>query len=150
MKDNLRTISAQQRAKSVAPEDQRPVGTPATSIERRSPGRQKSRGDKRRMSPSVVVHIVQAYDFVLLLFSGLLAEGMLTPIHWLRFDGSFFLATFVGSLVTAAFFSRAEFYLLRSLCRLSKQLQVMALPLLVGCGSMIVSLSLMRDDRLVS
>jgi Undecaprenyl-phosphate glucose phosphotransferase len=33
---------------------------------------------------------------------------------------------------------------------LDKQVQVLALPLLVGCGSMIVSLSLMRDDRLVS
>jgi polysaccharide biosynthesis protein PslA len=99
------------------------------------------------MSPSVIVHIVQAYDFGLLLFSGSLAEGMLTPPHWLRFDGSLLLATFVGSLVTAALFSRAEFYLLRSLCRLGKQLRIMALPLLVGCGSMIVSLSLMRDDR---
>jgi hypothetical protein len=101
------------------------------------------------MSSSVIVHIVQAYDFVLLLFSGLLAQGMLTPLHRLRFDGSLFLATFVGSVVTAAFLSRADAYMLRFLCQLDKQVQILALPLLVGCGSVIVSLSLMRDDRLV-
>jgi Undecaprenyl-phosphate glucose phosphotransferase len=149
MKDNLRTISAPHRTKSAEPAVQLPVDTPATSIERRSPVRQRSRGDKRRMSPSVIVHIVQAYDFVLLFFSGWLAEGMLTPLHWLRFDGSLFLATFVGSVVTAAFLFRADAYVLRFLCRLDKQVQILALPLLVGCGSMIVSLSLMRDDRLV-
>jgi hypothetical protein len=108
MKDNLGRISAQHRTQSVEPAVQRPVDTPATSIERRSPVRQRSRGDKRRMSPSVIVHILQAYDFALLLFSGLLAEGMLTPLHWLRFDGSLFLATFVGSVVTAAFLFRAD------------------------------------------
>jgi|HubBroStandDraft_6_1064221.scaffolds.fasta_scaffold132584_2 Undecaprenyl-phosphate glucose phosphotransferase len=150
MKDNLRRISAQQRAKSVEPVVQRPVDTPATSIERRSPDRQRSRGNKRRISPSVTVHIVQAHDFVLLLFSGLLAEVILSPLHWPRFDGSLFLATLVGSVVTAAFLLRADAYLLRFLCQFGKQLQTMALPLIVGCGGMIVSLSLMRDDRLVS
>jgi hypothetical protein len=67
---------------------QRPVDTSSTSIERRSPVRQRSRGDKRRMSPSVIVHIVQAYDFVLLLLSGLRAESMLTRLYSLRFAGS--------------------------------------------------------------
>jgi hypothetical protein len=99
------------------------------------------------MSSSVIVHVVQAYDFVLLLFSGLLAEGMLMPLHRMRFDGSLFLATFVGSVVTAAFLFRADAYLLRFLGQLDKQVQILALPLLVGCGSMIVSLFLMRDDR---
>jgi polysaccharide biosynthesis protein PslA len=149
MKDNLRRISAPLRTKSAEPAVQHPVDTPATSIERRSPVRQGSRGDKRRLSPSVIVHIVQAYDFALLLFSGLLAEGILKPLHWLRFDGLLFLATFVGSVVTAAFLFRADAYVLRFLCRLDKQVQILALPLLVGCGSMIVSLSLMRDDRLI-
>jgi polysaccharide biosynthesis protein PslA len=147
MKDNLRRIAAQHRAKAVESEVQPPVHTPATSIERRSPVRQNSRGDKGRISPSVIVHIVQTHDFVLLLFSGLLAEVILTPLHWPRFDGPLFLATFVGSVVTAAFFSRADAYLLRFLSLLGKQLHILTLPLLVGCGSMIVSLSLMRDDR---
>jgi polysaccharide biosynthesis protein PslA len=74
---------------------------------------------------------------------------MLTKLHWVRFDGSLFLATFVGSVVTAAFLFRADAYVLRFLCQLDKQVQILALPLLVGCGSMIVSLSLMRDDRLI-
>jgi Undecaprenyl-phosphate glucose phosphotransferase len=147
MIDNLGRISAQQSPRSNGPVVERPANTPATSIERRSPVRKKSRGNKRRISPSVVVHIVQAHDFVLLLFSGLLAEVVLTPLHWPCFDGPLFLATFVGSAVTAAFFSRADAYLLRFLSLWGKQLHIMALPLLVGCGSMIVSLSLMRDDR---
>jgi hypothetical protein len=103
MKDNLRRISAPHRANSAEPAVQGLADTPATSIERRSPVRQGSRGDERRMSSSVIVHIVQAYDFVLLLFSGLLAQGMLTPLHRLRFDGSLFLATFLGSVVSAPF-----------------------------------------------
>jgi FlaA1/EpsC-like NDP-sugar epimerase len=74
---------------------------------------------------------------------------MLTPLHRLRFDGSLFLAEFVGSVVTAAFLFRADAYALRFLCQLGKQLQILALPLIVGCGSMIASLSLMGDDRLI-
>jgi polysaccharide biosynthesis protein PslA len=150
MKDNLSRSSAPHRTNSTEPAVQLPVDTAATSIERRSSFRQGSRGDKRRMSSSVIVHIVQACDFVLLLFSGLLAQGMLTPLHRLRFDGSRFLATFVGGVLTAAFLFRADAYMLRFLCQLDKQVQSLALPLLVGCGSMVVSLSLMRDDRLVS
>jgi hypothetical protein len=90
------------------------------------------------MSSSVIVHVVQAYDFVLLLFSGFLAEGMLIPLHWLRFDGSLFLAAFVGSVVTVACLFRADAYVLRFLGQLDKQVQILALPLLVGCGTMIV------------
>jgi polysaccharide biosynthesis protein PslA len=102
------------------------------------------------MSSSVIGHIVQAYDFVLLLFSGLLAESMLMPLHSLRFDGSLFLATFVGSVVTVACLFRAGAYVVRFLGQLDKQVQILALPLLVGCGTMIVSLSLVRDDRLIA
>jgi hypothetical protein len=76
MKDNLRRISAPHRTNSAELAVQLPVDTSATSIERRSPVRQGSRGDKRRMSSSVIVHIVQAYDFVLLQFSGLLAQAI--------------------------------------------------------------------------
>src|ERR1700678_3805609 len=108
MKANLAMVLAQQKAKLADPVIQRPADTSATSIERRSPARQGSRGDKRRMRPAVIVRIVQASDLLLLLFSGLLAKGMLlTPLHWLRFDGSLLLATFVGSAVTTVFFSRA-------------------------------------------
>jgi len=146
MKD-LGSVFAQHGARSAESAVQRPDVTAPTSIERRSPVRQRSRGDRGRMSPSVIVHIVQAYDLGLLLFSGLLTAGMMPPLHWLRFDGSLFLATFVGSAVTATLFSRADVYLLLSLCQLGKQLQILTLPLLVGCSSMIVSLSLMRDVR---
>ncbi len=136
---------ALQKVKLVDPVIERPADTPATSIERRSAARQGSRGDKHRMSPAVIVRVVQASDLLLLLFSGLLAKSTLTPLHWLRSDGALFLATFVGSVVASVFLSRAGAYQLRSLCPLSKSLQILPLPLLVGGGSMIVCLFLMRD-----
>ena len=120
----------------------------ATSIERRSPARLGSRGDKHRISPAVIVRIVQASDLLLLLFSGLLARSTLTPLHWLRSDGALFLATFVGSVVATVFLSRAGAYQLRSLCPLSKPLPILPLPLLIGGGSMIVCLFLMHDGSL--
>jgi polysaccharide biosynthesis protein PslA len=141
--------STQQKTNSADPLVQSPADAPVTSIERRSPVRKRSRGDKYRMSPSVIVNIVQASDLLLLLFSGLLAKGVLTPLHGLRSDGSLLLATMAGSVATAVFLSRADAYLLHSLRSLGRQLQLLAIPLLVGGGSMIACLFLMRDDDLV-
>src|SRR6202167_395888 len=149
MKANLAIGSAQQKTKFADPEIQRPADTSATSIERRSPVRQGSRGDKRRMSPAVIVRIVQASDLLLLLCSGLLVKSILTPRYWLRSDGALFLATLLGSVVATVFLSRAGAYQLRFLSLLGKSLQILALPLLVGGGRMIVCLFLMRDGSVV-
>ena len=100
------------------------------------------------MSPSVIVNIVQASDFLLLLLCGLLGSSVLTPLHGLRFDGGLFLSTATASFVTAAFLARAHAYSLSTLCSLGKQLKLLAVPLFAGCGSMIVCLFLMRDDSL--
>src|ERR1700678_2061580 len=148
MKTNLAVFSGLQKAKLVDPVIERPAETPATSIERRSPTRQESRGDKGRLSPAVIVRIVQASDLLLLLFSGLLAKSMLTPLHFLRSDGALFLATCIGSVVATVFLARAGAYQLRSLLPLGKSLPILPLPMLVGGGSLIVCLFLMRDGSL--
>jgi Undecaprenyl-phosphate glucose phosphotransferase len=101
------------------------------------------------MSPAVIVRIVQASDLLLLLFSGLLAKSMLTPLHWLRSDGSLVLATCVGSVVATVSLSRGSAYQLRFLSPLGKSLQMLPLPMLVGGGSMIVCLFLVGDGSLV-
>jgi polysaccharide biosynthesis protein PslA len=101
------------------------------------------------MSPAVIVRIVQASDLLLLLFSGVLAKSMLTPTHWLAFDGSLFVATCVGSVVAAVCLSRAGAYHVRSLAPLGRSLQNVPLPMLAGGGSMIACLFLMRDGSLV-
>ena len=149
MKTNLAVFSGLQKAKLVDPVIEHPTETSATSIERRSPARQRSRGDKGRFSPAVIVRVVQASDLLLLLLSGVLAKSMLTPLHWLSSDGSLILATCVGSVVATVFLSRAGAYQLRSLFPLGKSLQTLPLPMLVGGGSMIVCLFLMRDGSLV-
>jgi polysaccharide biosynthesis protein PslA len=146
MKASFATLSANANANSVDPAIQRPADTAATSIERRSPARQGSRGNRHRLSPSVIAHLVQAFDLLLLLFSGMLARSLLTPVHWRSSHGSFFVATVVGSVVTAVLLSRANAYQLRALCLLGKQLQSLLLPLLVGGGTMIVCLFLIRAD----
>ena len=141
MKVDLATVSAPQKAKS------RPI-----PCLRRSGGHLPDEDlveTNIRMSPSVIVNIVQASDLLLLLFCGLLTSSMLAPPHALRPDGSLFFATITGSLVAGAFFSRAGAYLLPSLCSLGKQLKLMPIPLLAGVGSMIVCLFLTRDDGLV-
>jgi Undecaprenyl-phosphate glucose phosphotransferase len=99
------------------------------------------------MSLSVIVNIVQASDLLLLLFCGLLGTSVM-KLRGLRFDGSLFLITTTASFVTAASLARAHGYLLSSLCSLGKQLKLLPVPLLAGCGSMIVCLYLMRDDNL--
>jgi polysaccharide biosynthesis protein PslA len=149
MKTNLAIASAQQKAKLADPALQSPADDSATSIERRSPARQGSRGDKRRKSPAIVVRVVQASDFLLLLLSGLLANTVLTPRSWLRSSGALFLATLVGSVVAAVFLSGAGTYKLSSLAPPSKSLRILALPLLAGGGSMIVCLFLMSDVGIV-
>jgi Undecaprenyl-phosphate glucose phosphotransferase len=98
------------------------------------------------MSPAVIVNIVQVCDLLLLLFSGLAAKAMLMPLLGLRSGGSVFFATVTASFVSAAFLSRADTYLLSSLCSLSKQLKLLPLPLLAGAGSMIAYLFFLRDD----
>jgi polysaccharide biosynthesis protein PslA len=123
--------------------------TSETQGERRSPARLGSRGDRYRMSPSVIVNIVQASDLFLLLTCGLLARSLLRPLRGLHADGSLFLATITASLVTTVFLSRAHAYRLSSLCSLGKQLKVLPVPLLTGGASMIVCLFLTRDESLV-
>ena len=150
MKTDLAVFSGLQEAKLVDPVIESPAETPAAPIERRSPARQGSRGDKGRMSPAVIVRIVQAFDLLLLLFSGVLAKSMLTPMHWLASDGSLVLATCLGSVVATVFLSRAGAYRLRFLSPLGKSLQILPLPMLVGGGSMIACLFLMGDGSLVS
>jgi Undecaprenyl-phosphate glucose phosphotransferase len=98
------------------------------------------------MSPAVIVNIVQASDALLLLCSGVLAKGMLAPFHGPPSNGSVFLATLAGTVVTAVVLSRANAYLLHSLRSLGRQLPLLPLPLLLGAGSAIVCLFLMRDD----
>jgi polysaccharide biosynthesis protein PslA len=138
-------LSVQGSPQSVDPAALPSPATSVTSMERRSPARRASRGDKHRMSPAVIVNIVQVCDLLLLLFSGLLARTMLVSLG-LQFGRSLFLATVTASLVSAAFLSRADAYVLSSLCSLSKQLKLLPLPLLAGAVSMIACLFFLRDD----
>jgi polysaccharide biosynthesis protein PslA len=121
----------------------------ATSIERRSSVRSRSRGDKYRISSPVIMNIVQASDLLLLLCSGLLAKSILSFPRGPVFDSSLFLATIAGSVVTAVFLTRADAYPPHSLRSLGKQLELLPLPLLLGAGSTMVCLFLMRDERKV-
>src|SRR5271168_4118307 len=116
--------------------------------ERRSPVRRGSRGDKHRVSPAIIVNMVQASDLLLLLLSGWLASSMLTALRPLDAGGPLLLATVSGGLVAAVFLSRGGAYELFSLRSLGGQLKLLPLPLLAGGGSIIVCLFLMRDDAL--
>jgi Undecaprenyl-phosphate glucose phosphotransferase len=147
MKVDFARLSARQKAQFIAPAAVPSPDTSVTSMERRSLTRRGSRGDKYRMSPSVIVNIVQAFDLLLLLFSGLPARTFLMPQRGLPSGGSLFLATVTASFVSAAFLSRADAYLLTSLCSLGKQLKLLPMALLAGAGSMIVCLFFLRDDR---
>ncbi len=126
----------------------KPIDPPVQhrSTERRSPARRGSRGDRHRLSSSVIVSIVKASDVAWLLFAGLLATSMPSLLSGLRPDGSLFLATVTGSVVAAVFLSRADAYQLTSLGSLVKQLQLLPMPLLGGGCSMMVCLFLMRED----
>ena len=149
MKVDLAMLSAPQKAERSDSAVQHPPGTLPASMERRSPARLGSRGDKHRISPSVVVNIVQVTDSLLLLFCGLVARSMLTPLGDLHSDGSLFLATATAAFVVAVFLSRADAYLLTSLRSLGQQLKLLPIPLLAGAGSMMVCLFLMSHDGLV-
>jgi polysaccharide biosynthesis protein PslA len=116
-----------------------------TPIERRSPVRRRSRGDTGRLSPSVIVNIVQASDFLLLLAAGLFAKAELKSPHAMRFDGPLILAIISASVVTAVLLWRAHAYVLRSLHSVSIQLRLLSTPLLAGTGILAVYLFLMGD-----
>ncbi len=148
MKVTFPKAAAQRQSEFADPAIPSSPATSVPSMERRSPARRGSRGDKHRMSPSVIVNIVQASDLLLLLFCGLLGTSVMT-LRGLHSDGSLFLATATASFVAAVFLSRADAYLLSSLRSLGKQLKLLPMPLLAGAGSMIVCLFLMRDDGLV-
>lgn len=131
------------------------VGSPGASAlekpaseERRSPVRRGSRGDKHRVSPAIILNVVQASDLLLLLLSGWLASSMLTALRPLDTGGPLLLATVTGGLVAAVFLSRARVYELVSLRSLGGQSKLLPLPLLAGGGSIIVCLFLMREDGL--
>jgi Undecaprenyl-phosphate glucose phosphotransferase len=98
------------------------------------------------MSSPVIMNIVQASDLLLLLCSGVLAKAILSSLHEPLFDKSLFLATIAGSVVTAVFLTRADAYPPHSLRSLGKQLQLLPLPLLLGAGSAMACLFLMRDE----
>ncbi len=119
--------------------------TPMASVDRRSPSRQGSRGDKFRLSPGIIVRVVQATDLLLLLLSGLVARSMLAPLPWPRSDSSFVLATLLGTLVTVIALRRSEAYVVRSLSSLGNALKVLFLSLLFGGGCMIVGLFMAND-----
>jgi Undecaprenyl-phosphate glucose phosphotransferase len=127
----------------------RPIDFSTTSIERRAPRRQGSRGDKSRLSWSVIVSIFRACDLLLLFASGKIAVAILSAVHTpdgpLR-NGPLFVATLAGSGVAAGCLDRANGYVLSALSSLTKQLQLLLLPLLLGGGSAIVCLFLMQDD----
>jgi polysaccharide biosynthesis protein PslA len=147
MKVNPATVLTAHNATPTKPVVQHPPDT-AVPTERRSPTRRASRGDKYRISPSVIVNLVQASDLLLLLLCGLLARSILAPLRGLSSDGSLFLATATATLVAAVFLSRSDAYRLNSLCSLGRQLRLLPIPLLAGGASMIVCLFLMSREGL--
>jgi Undecaprenyl-phosphate glucose phosphotransferase len=114
-------------------------------VDRRSPARQRSRGDRHRLSSQVIVSIVQAFDLFWLLFGGVLAWSVPSPLHSLHTGGSLVLATLAGSCVAAVFLARAQTYQLATLQSLGKQMQMLPMPLIGGGCSMMVCLFLMRE-----
>jgi polysaccharide biosynthesis protein PslA len=125
-------------------EQQIPAQSPPQAAERRSPTRRGSRGDKHRLSPTVVVNLVQAGDILLLLSCGLLTRAMVEPA--MESDGSFLLATLTATLITAWLLTRSAAYGLPSLRSLGRQIMLLALSLLGGSAGMIVVLFLTRQD----
>src|SRR6201996_1616321 len=139
MKDDCPTASTPGEAQVfVAP------GGPAPYVERRSSARRASRGDKHRLSPSVVVSLVQAWDVLLLLLSGLVATVFFSPAK--PREGSYFLATLAGTTIALWFLVRGGAYSLPALSSFGKQLKNLTLSLLGGVGCMIITLFLMRVD----
>src|ERR1700753_3756969 len=117
--------------------EEQAVGSSTNSMERRAPRRQGSRGDKSRLSASVIVSIFRACDLLLLLSAGTLARAILAAIHTpdsSLSNGPLFVATLAGSGVAAGCLERADGYVLGTLSSLTKQLQLLLLPLLLGGG----------------
>jgi polysaccharide biosynthesis protein PslA len=117
----------------------------AGSLDRRSPLRQGSRGDKLRFSPAIIVRVTQFFDLMFLLLGGLLAKTMLAPLPWPHSDGALFQAALIGTVVTLISLRRSQAYLLRSLMQLGTALRHVFLALTIGGGCMIVALFLTND-----
>jgi Undecaprenyl-phosphate glucose phosphotransferase len=139
-------VSSQPRTNQADPAGQPPVDGSATSIERRSPGRHASRGDKHGLSPPVIVGLVRVCDVLLLLVCGWLSRLVLTPVQGVLREGPLFVATIAGSVVAAALLARADVYQLPALRSPAKQIRLLLLPLLLGGSSTIVCLFLMQQD----
>ncbi len=114
-------------------------------MERRSPLRRRSRGDTGRLSPRVIVNIIQAADLLVLLAAGLFVKVELKALYATRSDGPLILATISASVVTAILLWRAHAYVLPSLHLVSTQLRLLAFPLLAGTGALAASFFLMGD-----
>src|ERR1700730_6795357 len=65
MKVHRAILSAQGKPQSIDPVTSPLPAKSVTSMERRSPARRGSRGNKYRMSPAVIVNIVQVCDLLL-------------------------------------------------------------------------------------
>ena len=117
----------------------------AHRMERRSPLRRRSRGDTGRLSPRVIVNIIQAADLLVLLAAGLFVKVELKALYATRSDGPLILATISASVVTAILLWRAHAYVLPSLHFVSTQLRLLAFPLLAGTGALAASFFLMGD-----
>ncbi len=116
-----------------------------TSLDRRSPSRQGSRGDKMRFSPAIIARVVQFLDLLLLLLGGLLAKTMLAPLPWPRSDGSLFQAALIGTVVTLVSLRRSQAYLIRSLMPLGTSLKQVYVAQAMGGACMMVTLFLTGD-----
>ena len=114
-------------------------------MERRSPLRRRSRGDTGRLSPRVIVNIIQAADLLVLLAAGLFVKVELKALYATRSDGPLILATISASVVTAILLWRAHAYVLPSLHLVSTQLRLLAFPLLAGTVALAASFFLMGD-----
>ena len=140
-------LSAQQTKESLEAGRQQITDAHVTSIERRLPARRGSRGDKNRLSPSVIINVVQTSDLLLLMLSGLLSWAILNQLHAMH-AGSLFVACITGSLVAMLLLARGNSYLLSSLRFPGKQLLLFPGPLLAGGCSAIVCLFLIHKDDL--
>jgi Undecaprenyl-phosphate glucose phosphotransferase len=120
----------------------------ATPIDRRSSTRSGSRGDKYRLSPPMILNIVQASDLVLLLAGGLLSKAWLSLADgsFSLFDNSLLLSSILGSVLTFILLIRAKVYAAHALRSVGSQLKLMALPLLFGAASQVVCLFMMNRN----
>jgi polysaccharide biosynthesis protein PslA len=137
-----------QRVAEKIASDQRGSEAQTTLIERRSSSRSQSRGDKYRLSSTIVMNIIQAADLVLLLTGGLLAKASLSAANggFSLFDKPLLLATIAGSLLTCIFLARAAAYVPHTLRSAGMQMERMAVPLLLGAAGQAVCLFMMSQN----